>query len=450
MNLFSGRELAIGVWIIIGFSYFIYSPKFRPHIKNIARSFFKIKILTPIIGLGIFVSIISYFLIEIGLWNFNQYKNAALWFILVGIYSLFQVADTNKGKRYLKGKLANLLKITTLFEFAVAFYSFSFWFELVFIPFMTFITLMSELSKNNKEHKIVSNVLDHFIMIIGFCIIIYISFLFASNPGEFFREDTAYDFLVPIFLTLGALPYLFMVMLYAEYESFFVRLNFIFKDRELKKFAKRKAMLHLNCRLSKLKRWEHYLSRHEIKSKDDINDSIKKIIFLTKRDKSDIPVKFDSGWSHFKARRYLKGFELMASYYDHLYDERWGASSESLKLGEGFFCNKIIYHVDGNKEAATCLTLVLEIEQPELFENDLKKFQEISNHLFKKSVSKDKTLSIKLEEAESNDGDICQTYITEIAQRYIMIQKLKSVYRDSFEIRLSFSIDKDSFRYSAT
>jgi glutamate synthase domain-containing protein 3 len=184
--------------------------------------------------------------------------------------------------------------------------------------------------------------------------------------------------------------------------------------------------------------------------KIEIDYSIKRIKFLMKRDKGNMPVNFEKGWSHYEARRYLMDYALQTSYYDHLYYEKWSASSDSLKLGEGIFCNKITYHIDGGEDAIKCLTLVLEVEEVDQFEGALNKFREISNHLFQVSVSAKKELNINIEEAEGNDSDIYQTHMTEIEGRQIMIQKRNHVNLDTFELRLSFSVDKNSFKYTDT
>lgn len=447
MDIFSSRELATGFWLIMVLAFLIYSASIRPYLKNLIKSFCNIYILTPIIGMGIYIALISYFLIECDIWNFNQYKNVTLWLIFVGIYSLFQVADSNRGMMYFKETIANLFKITTLFEFIVAFYSFSFWFEFFLIPFMTFIIVMTTFSENNKEYKLVSETLGKLILSIGLCIITYVCYQLLSEPEAFFNEGTVYDFVVPIILTIAIFPYLYLVMIYAEYNRLALRLKISFKDNVLVRYAKVKTILAFNFRFDYLKRWDRYIMLHDIKSTDDIDSSIKRIIYLMKRDKKIIPVSFNKGWPHYDARRYLKEYGLMTSYYDHLYYEKWSTSSEYLKLGEGYFCNKIKYYIDGDEEAVKCLTLVLEVEDKASFQEALGKFSSIGNCLVEKSISKNKQLSIKAEEIEDEHNELNETYLSEIEGRNIMIQKRKFVNRDDFELILSFAVDKESFKY---
>ena len=449
-GLFSSRELAIGFWLVVVLTYLVYSDSFRPHLKQLIQCFFNIYILAPIIGLSGYIILVSYFLIEIDIWNFNQYKNVTLWFVCVGIYSLFQVWDVSKGEKYLKDLVFDLFKITTLFEFVVTFYSFNFWFEIVFIPFVTLIMLVAAISDNKPEHKIASNFLSKVIEIIGVLVIIYVVYQLFYKTEKFVNEGTVYDFMVPIILTIAIFPYLYFVMVYAKYVRIIVGLKIRLKDEALARYTTRNIILYFKLCINCLERWNRYITLHDVKSKCDVDNSIKRIISLMKRDKLNYPVSFDKGWSHFDARRYLKTFGLLTSYYDHLYDDKWTASSEYLKLGEGYFCNKIKYYIDGSEDEVKCLTLVLVVEDIPLFKEALNKFRDVGGYLFEQSISKDKELSIITKEIEGEDDELYQTNLTEIGRRQIMIQKNKYINREEFELRLSFAVDKESFKYIDT
>ena len=69
MDFFSSRELAIGFWLLIGLMYVTYSESLRPHLKQLLSCFCNIYILTPILGMGFYVAILSYSLIELDIWN---------------------------------------------------------------------------------------------------------------------------------------------------------------------------------------------------------------------------------------------------------------------------------------------------------------------------------------------------------------------------------------------
>ena len=448
MELFSSRELAIGFWLIVVLTYLVYSESMRAHLKKLILCFCNIYILAPIIGLGGYITLVSYFLVEINIWNLNQYKNVTLWFICVGVYSLFQVSDVGKGEKYLKDLVFDLFKITTLFEFVVTFYSFNFWFEIVFIPFVTVIILVAAFSDNKPEYKIVSNFFNKVIEIIGVLVIIYVGYQLFYQTGEFLSEGTIYDFVIPIILTIAIFPYLYFVMIYIKYERIIVGLKIRLKDEGLVKYTTRNIIFYFKFCTNCLERWNRYITLHDINSKSDVDKSIKRIIFLMKRDKLNHPVSFKKGWSSFDARRYLTKYGLLASYYDHLYYDKWTASSEYLKLGEGFFCNKIKYYIDGGEDVVKCLTLVLEVEDIPSLQEALNKFQELGDYLLEQSISKDKKLSIKTEELEGDE--FYETHITEIEGHQVMIQKSKYINREEFELRLSFAVDKESFKYIET
>lgn len=363
---------------------------------------------------------------------------------------MLQVTDIDKGPSFFKKEFADLFKITTVFEFVVAFYSFNIYFELVFIPFMTFLILISEFAKLEKDHKIVADLSGWMISTIGFFILVYIGYQLIKHPDSFFNEKTLYDFAVPYLLTIAIFPYLFILMLYSEYERLITKLKITLKDNDLVSYAVNKAIINFNFRLCYYNRWYRYVILHDVKTNIDIDNSINKVCALMKRDRENIPVIFSKGWSHYEARRFLSGHGLKTSYYDHMYYDKWSASSEYLKLGEGFFCNKLKYYIDGDEQSVKCLTLVLEVNEPESFSAAFDKLKIIGTDLFEKSVSSNKALHIETENIDGKKDEIYQTHLVEIEGRHIMIQKRKHVNQETFEIRLSFAVDRESFKYSDT
>lgn len=450
MEIFSSRELAIGFWLITFILCGLSSNKFRPILKSLVGSFFNKYIFIPVLGLGINVAAISYLLIEIDVWSFNQYKNVVLWFFIVGIYSLFQVVSANSKGQYLKDMFIDMFKLTTFFEFVITFYNFNFWFELIFIPVMSFVLLLAMFSERNKDHKVVADFFNWLIMIVGFCVVTYVCYQLLIDYEGFFNEGTVYDFIVPVFLTIGVFPYLYIISVYTVYERLFRRLDFKFKGEIFLSHMKSKVFFCFNFNLSHLKRWDRYVMIHGVKSKSEFDRSIKKVRSLLRKDKKRVFVAFNKGWSYYDSIRYLKGYSMVTSYYDHLYNGEWSASSESLKLGEGTFCNNITYHIDGDENAVKCLTLVMHVDDVELFDVALDKFREISDYLFRKAIPSGKGLSIETESVGGKETDIYQTNIVELEGRQVMIQKRNHVGRDTFEVRFSLSVDKKSFKYLDT
>jgi hypothetical protein len=241
---------------------------------------------------------------------------------------------------------------------------------------------------------------------------------------------------------------LYIISVYTVYERLFRRLDFKFKGKAFLAYMKTKVFFCFNFNLSHLKRWDRYVMIHGVESESEFDRSIKKVRFLLRKDKKRVFVAFNKGWSCYDSIRYLKGYSMETSYYDHLYNDEWSASSEALKLGEGSFCNNITYHIDGDENAVKCLTLVLDVEEVELFDVALDKFREISDYLFRKAMPSGKGLFIEAEGVEGKGDEIHQTHIVELEGRQVMIQKRKHVNRDTFELRLSFAVDKESFRYS--
>lgn len=393
-----------------------------------------------------YVAMICVVLIEVGFWDSQQYKNAALWFFFAGFWSVFKVVGINEREGYFKEALLGLAKITVLVEFLVSFNSFSFWFELVFIPVFSFFVIMWEFSKLKDEHKVLSVFLERVVLVIGVGLFLHFLYMLFDSPRNFVSLGTVYDFFVPIILAIGAFPYLYALMVYAEYERVFSRVKIIFKDDLLAKYAIKMAVINFGFRLSSLSRWVHYISLPGAKEKSGIDNSIKRVLYLVGRDKEKDQVSFDMGWSRFESRRYLKSFGLVQSDYDCLYGDYWSSHSER-KLGKGFLCNKIIYRAEGDEDAVKCLSLIFEVNDESLFSEDLDFFREVASSLFSQAVTDEYFLNLSYEDLDGGKDNGCLDSFTEVAGRYLMLRR-ERINEGFVEFVLSFAVNRDAFNSS--
>jgi hypothetical protein len=132
------------------------------------------------------------------------------------------------------------ISLTIILEFIVGFYNFSLIWELILIPIVTFISLLSlvaEMKKDEPNTKIVANILKGILTIIGFGILIYGIYQLSTNYTDFFTLSNLKSFLLPPIFTLLFLPLIYFTVLYIKYERAFMNLRryqFLSADRKRK------------------------------------------------------------------------------------------------------------------------------------------------------------------------------------------------------------------------
>ncbi len=232
-NIFSTRELALIVWLVILLAALLIWSKGRYHLKNIAKSAFVPKLVITYISLMIYISAIVIFLWELRFWDITLLKDTIIWFLFSAfgvLFSLNKVKDTSYFGQLIKGSIS----VTIVIEFFINLYTFSLLVELITLPCLIFLTMLSTYSeisaKTNKEHKKVTSCLNQLLGIMG---LICIGFALYKTIMEFktiLWTDVSKQFLLPIILTLLSIPYFWVFALYMKYENMFVANNRIFKE----------------------------------------------------------------------------------------------------------------------------------------------------------------------------------------------------------------------------
>ncbi|MBV6879409.1 hypothetical protein NG800_003915 [Epilithonimonas ginsengisoli] len=265
----STREISILVW-----STLIIIPLFyigRKELKNILSLFFDWKILIPFFLLVVYYIGTVYFLKLLNFWDKNLLKDTIVWFAFSGISIFFNVNKITS-INYFKKALYDSLKVLVLFEFIMNFYTFSLLSELIIVPIITSITILYEFSKHslkkNIEHKKVNKFLGSLLSIFGIVILLNLLYQIITNYQGLFTESNLKLLILPILLLLLSFPFYYFLALIVTYETFFVRINCMFRDDKIKKELKKQIIINAKINLNRLTLIDEKLDKKEIYDKD--------------------------------------------------------------------------------------------------------------------------------------------------------------------------------------
>ena len=274
----STREISILIWTTLIILPILYIG--RKEFKNILNLFFGWKILTPFILLVFYYIGTVYFLKFLNFWDRTLLKDTIVWFLFSGI-SLFLSVNKITSINYFKKALFDSLKVLILFEFIMNFYTFSLLTELIIVPIITFITILYEYTKHslkkNTENKQVNKFLGSLLSIFGILILLNLLFQIFTNYEGLFTESNLKLLILPILLLLLSFPFYYLLALVITYETFFVRINFMFRDKKIKKELKRQILINAKINLNRLTLINEKLDKKEIYNQN-IRTYIKSII----------------------------------------------------------------------------------------------------------------------------------------------------------------------------
>lgn len=227
-KLLSNREISILIWSFVVFTFsMIKSNGSFGKIWNIIKVLLSKKIIPFYIIFGIYFFVIISLLNKFEIWEFPLYKDFIYWFLTTGIVLFFRSTHLKNYRDFTK-IILTATSLTIILEFIIGFYNFSLFWELILIPTITFISLLSmvpEISNGDRNTKIVGNFFKIILAIVGFGILIYGIYQLIANYTDFFTLSNLKSFLLPPVFTLIFLLLIYYTVIYIKYERVFGNLR---------------------------------------------------------------------------------------------------------------------------------------------------------------------------------------------------------------------------------
>jgi len=273
-QIFSNREIAVSIWVLLFFSWAFTREAVRNSAKGVVSDFCHPKILIVYMLMGLYVYLVVDFLHGVGFWDHSQLKNTLMWFVFIASLEVFKASSINEEDGYFINSIKGHFKLLAIFEFIVAFHSFSLPVELIIVPVTSIAAAMLALSESKKEYKFVESFISTFLSVAGILMLIYGLYYISSEFEKFAREDTLMGFITPIVLSLLSLPFIFLLSIYARYESTLVIVNIYTDNKFLRFYAKLKGLMYFKQDYKNMRKWIVYSCASDYESRQSINDSI--------------------------------------------------------------------------------------------------------------------------------------------------------------------------------
>lgn len=262
-EIFSNRELATLVWIIILLILFSLKKEIRKSIFNVLKCFFATKILSIVLLLAICtlgsVLILNYY----QFWDLTLMKDTIFWFVGFAFMILFKL-DKAKEVSFFINILKDSFKLTIFLEFFLNFYTFSFIAEMIISPFFTTIFLMNLVSENKNEYTPVNKLTSKLIGMVGLFYLGFSIYKLIFQNQNIFSNHNLNTLILPVLLTVLSIPFFYFTALYSNYERLFIRVEFMNKDLKIKRKLKRQILWKAKLNLNKLIKLDNNLSGFDL------------------------------------------------------------------------------------------------------------------------------------------------------------------------------------------
>jgi hypothetical protein len=260
LDLFTSREIAIGLWLVVVLIFFLAKEKLRNALWKVVVGFFRIKVFGWVLLMTLYCTCVVAVLWLIGLWNIDLLKDSIFWLLFSGITMLFSIATSEDEIKPIRKMLKDNIKIVLIIEFISNTYTFSLLVEIVLLPIIAFIAMLDAVAGSDLKYGTVARITTMLQILIGISVIAVAIIKAIVDYRSLLTLDSLRSLLLPVILSIMLSPYILIVLLIITYEQIFLRLRFgPTKEKALIKYAKARIIRNLGLNIS--------FSRQFLKSK---------------------------------------------------------------------------------------------------------------------------------------------------------------------------------------
>lgn len=384
----SNREIATLVWTTIFLGWAFLKPDIRKCFGQLVKAFCAHQILITLAFASVYILGCVIALSALGIWQWASLKTSLMWSATFAFVAMFDINRITEDSMYFRKTLRDIFSATVIIVFIAEFYSFSLLTELIFIPVLTILTLLYAMSETRQEWAKVKSLLGWILAGIGLFILAYGVRRIAGDVDAVATLATAREFAIPILLSVMFLPFIYLLSIYATYETVFSVIGIRISDSKLLRYAKWQAILTFGVNLDYLRRWKRYVMIHHPDSREDIKHSIQHMKTIKANEENPSAVPESDGWSPYAAKDFLREEGLITGDYHQSLDE-WFASSPYLEIGEGIMPDNIGYYLEGDETAVKCLKLLLNVNNPDDLTTSEQRFFAIAKLLIAKALGEE-------------------------------------------------------------
>lgn len=247
----STRELASAIWVLIAFTACMFNKSIRQSFFGVFKALFVWKISVSLLAFFLHTALYVFILFKIKLWDISALKDTVIWSFGFGFVSLMNINKVNNST-YFKKVFFDTIKWTIAIEFILNFFTFSITKELIIFPIIVFSVMTQASASLKPEHKQVENLFKYILTGFGFFVFFLSLYKTIEQHSQLFTINNLKSFLLPMFLSITFLPFMYFYNLLVKYEGLWTILKFIIKNKQDRQRVKRQILWVANFNIDKL------------------------------------------------------------------------------------------------------------------------------------------------------------------------------------------------------
>jgi hypothetical protein len=226
------RELATLFWLAVALCWVLSKPELRFGLRGIFRTLFQHPFLyLSLTGMAGYMALEVWAGARLGLWNRDLLNPTILWAVLSGGVMCFESNKAARDPRFFRTMLAETVAVGVFIEFFMNVFVMSLPAEIVTQFIIAALALMRGVAGNKPEHRQARKVFDVLFALIGFAFVAYTARRTYTDWATVDAREMTLEFILPVWLTIGLLPFTYVISLIITYDSVLRGINWAAKDR---------------------------------------------------------------------------------------------------------------------------------------------------------------------------------------------------------------------------
>jgi hypothetical protein len=217
--ILDNRELALLIWLGIALAWALSLKTIRLAFREVLRALFKLVIFLPLLFIFAYIGLEVWFGFRLGLWNAGLTKITVIWAVASAAVLFFDAASAAGDPHFFRRTAMKTVRVAVFVAFFLNLFVMSLWAELVLQPAVATLAIFAAVSGYREEHRRLKGVFESLLGLLGIALIAFAAWQIYANWDQLDHFQTVRELLLPIWLTIGLLPFLYVLSLYVAYDS---------------------------------------------------------------------------------------------------------------------------------------------------------------------------------------------------------------------------------------
>ena len=215
----NNRELASLIWLAVAAAWVLSRRDLRSGIAGILKSLANPLLLLPLLGLQGWIALEIWAGGKLGLWNTDLVSNTVVWTVGTALVLYFNVNKAAEDPLFFRKTAKSALAASVFVEFFINLFVFGLFAELILQFVLIILILVDAFSSQKPEFQQLKKVLGALLVGVGFLFLGYTIVQFYAQWTQLDRQALFLKFALPAWLTIGVLPFIYVLSLYVVYDG---------------------------------------------------------------------------------------------------------------------------------------------------------------------------------------------------------------------------------------